>query len=46
MTKPDENTIMKMFGLALIEVEILLCRRGGHKRLKRIAGLAPKKNPF
>jgi hypothetical protein len=40
---------MKMIDLAPIEVEILLWRSrgfGSHKRLKRIAGLAPEKKWF
>ena len=46
MTKLDEYILMKMIALAPIEVEILLWRSrdfGSHKRLERIAGLAPEK---
>ena len=41
--KLDENVLLEMIVLALIEVEILLCFSLKHKRLQRIAGLAPEK---
>ncbi|OMQ08719.1 hypothetical protein BXU01_20205 [[Flexibacter] sp. ATCC 35103] len=40
--KLNENIVMKTIALAPIEVEILLIFSLKSKRLKRIAGLAPK----